>query len=42
VICAHRTEPEDAVLAAAFSELEAFGAASADDRTLLVLRLKKG
>ncbi len=40
VICARRTESEDAILAAAFAELEAFGAASADDRTLMVMRLK--
>jgi sigma-B regulation protein RsbU (phosphoserine phosphatase) len=42
VICAHRSEPEETILAAAFAELEAFGAASADDRTLLVMRLKTG
>jgi sigma-B regulation protein RsbU (phosphoserine phosphatase) len=40
VICARRTESEEAILAAAFAELEAFGAASADDRTLMVMRLK--
>ena len=40
-ICAHRTESEETILGAAFAELEAFGAASADDRTLLVMRLKK-
>jgi serine phosphatase RsbU (regulator of sigma subunit) len=41
VICARRTESEEAILAAAFAELEAFGAASADDRTLMVMRLKQ-
>jgi sigma-B regulation protein RsbU (phosphoserine phosphatase) len=42
VICARRTESEEAILTAAFATLEAFGAASADDRTLLVMRLARG
>jgi sigma-B regulation protein RsbU (phosphoserine phosphatase) len=42
VICARRTESEEAILTAAFAALEAFGAASADDRTLLVMRLASG
>lgn len=41
LLCAHRTEPEDAILRAVFAELEAFAPEAADDRTLLVLRLLK-
>jgi sigma-B regulation protein RsbU (phosphoserine phosphatase) len=41
LICAHRAEPEDAILAAAFAEVEAFAPDAADDRTLLIMRLAK-
>ena len=41
LICAHRFEPEDAILDAAFAELDAFAPEAADDRTLLVMRLAK-
>ncbi len=41
LICAHRFDPEETILAAAFSEIEAFAPEAADDRTLLVMRLAK-
>ncbi len=41
LLCAHRAEPEDAILEAAFAELDAFAPEAADDRTLLVMRLVK-
>jgi sigma-B regulation protein RsbU (phosphoserine phosphatase) len=41
LIAARRADPEDAILAAAFAEVEAFSPESTDDRTLLIMRLAK-
>jgi len=41
LICGHRTESEEAILEAAFAELDAFAPEATDDRTLLVMRLAK-
>ena len=38
-VCAHRTEPAEAIVQAVLAEAEAFGAQPLDDRTLLVLRI---
>jgi sigma-B regulation protein RsbU (phosphoserine phosphatase) len=38
-VCAHRTEPAEAIVQAVLAAAEAFGGAPLDDRTLLVLRI---
>jgi sigma-B regulation protein RsbU (phosphoserine phosphatase) len=41
LICRLRAEPEEAILAAAFAEVDGFAAASTDDRTLLIMRMAR-
>jgi sigma-B regulation protein RsbU (phosphoserine phosphatase) len=41
LICAHRSEPPDAILEAVYAEADGFTSPPIDDRTLLVLRLNK-
>jgi phosphoserine phosphatase RsbU/P len=38
-VCAHRTEPADAIVRAVLDQAAAFGSQPVDDRTLLVLRI---
>jgi hypothetical protein len=38
-VCAHRTEPVEAIVQAVLAAGEAFGGQPSDDRTLLVLRI---